>query len=117
LAAIHPDTANMSSAGICETILKRDKGARLPNGVRGKGDRRTDQQAPDKQAQDTEAVMLRREARILSYAHMFKSPQGGDLRDESGHHRYYGSSATNGGERMAETRADRYATILTILGL
>ncbi len=27
-----------------------------------------------------------------------------DRHDESGHHRYYGSSATNGGERIAETR-------------
>ena len=29
---------------------------------------------------------------------------GGDLHDASGHHRYYGSSATNGGERLAESR-------------
>jgi hypothetical protein len=29
---------------------------------------------------------------------------GGDRHDESGHHRYYGSSATNGGERIAESR-------------
>ncbi len=28
----------------------------------------------------------------------------GDRHDESGHHRYYGRSATNGGERIAETR-------------
>jgi hypothetical protein len=28
----------------------------------------------------------------------------GDRHNESGHHRYYGSSATNGGERIAETR-------------
>jgi hypothetical protein len=28
----------------------------------------------------------------------------GDRHDESGHHRYYGSSAVNGGERIAETR-------------
>jgi hypothetical protein len=28
----------------------------------------------------------------------------GDLHDDSGHHRYYGSSAINGGERLSETR-------------
>ena len=28
----------------------------------------------------------------------------GDLHDASGHHRYYGSSATNGGERLTESR-------------
>ena len=30
--------------------------------------------------------------------------QSGDWHDVSGHHRYYGSSATNGGERIIETR-------------
>jgi hypothetical protein len=61
--------------------------------------------------------MLRREARILSYAHALKPQVAGDLHDDTGHHRYYGSSATNGGERMAETRSDRRATVLCILGL
>jgi hypothetical protein len=28
----------------------------------------------------------------------------GDWHDVSGHHRYYGSSATNGGERLVESR-------------
>ena len=28
----------------------------------------------------------------------------GDSHDTSGHHRYYGSSATNGGERFSESR-------------
>jgi hypothetical protein len=27
-----------------------------------------------------------------------------DLHDQSGHHRYYGSSAENGGERIVESR-------------
>jgi hypothetical protein len=30
--------------------------------------------------------------------------EGSDLHDELGHHRYYGSSACNGGEPMVETR-------------
>jgi hypothetical protein len=32
------------------------------------------------------------------------SSQAGDWHDVSGHHRYYGSSATNGGERIVENR-------------
>ena len=31
--------------------------------------------------------------------------QPGDWHDASGHHRYYGSSATNGGEQIVETRS------------
>jgi hypothetical protein len=30
--------------------------------------------------------------------------QTGDRHDVSGHHRYYGSSATNGGEQIVESR-------------
>jgi hypothetical protein len=32
------------------------------------------------------------------------SAEKGDWHDTSGHHRYYGSSACNGGERITETR-------------
>jgi hypothetical protein len=32
------------------------------------------------------------------------STAAGDWHDVSGHHRYYGSSAINGGERIVETR-------------
>ena len=32
------------------------------------------------------------------------SSQAGDWHDVSGHRRYYGSSATNGGERIVENR-------------
>jgi hypothetical protein len=32
------------------------------------------------------------------------SSQSGDWHDVTGHHRYYGSSATNGGERIVESR-------------
>ena len=31
----------------------------------------------------------------------------GDLHDATGHHRYCGSSAVNGGEQIVETRAGR----------
>lgn len=32
------------------------------------------------------------------------SSPAGDWHDVTGHHRYYGSSATNGGERIVENR-------------
>jgi hypothetical protein len=32
------------------------------------------------------------------------SSQAGDWHDVTGHHRYYGSSATNGGERIVQDR-------------
>ena len=49
--------------------------------------------------------MSRKPATIISDA--ARSPvatQAGDWHDFSGHHRYYGSSATNGGERIVESR-------------
>jgi hypothetical protein len=49
--------------------------------------------------------MLRKAAKIISdTARAPASSQAGDWHDFSGHHRYYGSSACNGGERIVETR-------------
>jgi hypothetical protein len=52
--------------------------------------------------------MQRKPASIISDAtQAHASPatsQAGDWHDVSGHHRYYGSSATNGGERIVESR-------------
>ena len=49
--------------------------------------------------------MLRQAATITSNrAHAQALAQSGDFHDVTGHHRYYGSSATNGGERILETR-------------
>ena len=39
------------------------------------------------------------------------SAQAGDWHDVSGHHRYYGSSATNGGERIVESRRGRSVNV------
>jgi hypothetical protein len=39
-----------------------------------------------------------------SYASAPATSQPGDWHDVSGHHRYYGSSAVNGGERIVESR-------------
>jgi len=50
--------------------------------------------------------MLRKAGSIISdTARGPASSQAGDWHDFSGHHRYYGSSACNGGERIVETRA------------
>jgi hypothetical protein len=49
--------------------------------------------------------MLRTPATIISdCARAPASSSIGDFHDVAGHHRYYGSSACNGGERIAETR-------------
>jgi hypothetical protein len=53
--------------------------------------------------------MRRKPATIIcdaarSCASSSASSPAGDWHDVSGHHRYYGSSATNGGERIVENR-------------
>ena len=53
--------------------------------------------------------MLRQPATIISDStragtSSVASSSAGDWHDVSGHHRYYGNSAYNGGERLAETR-------------
>ena len=44
------------------------------------------------------------------------SSQAGDWHDVSGHHRYYGSSATNGGEQIVETRRGPRAGFVNLCG-
>ncbi|KQT03429.1 MAG: hypothetical protein ACOY3N_31885 [Bradyrhizobium sp.] len=39
-----------------------------------------------------------------------------DLHDQAGHHRYYGSSAENGGERIAESRGGKRPRARNICG-
>jgi len=49
--------------------------------------------------------MLRNPATIISDSARAPTLSSlGDFHDVAGHHRYYGSSACNGGERIAETR-------------
>jgi len=49
--------------------------------------------------------MLRKPATIISDAtRAAASFQAGDLHDVSGRHRYHGSAASNGGERIVENR-------------
>jgi hypothetical protein len=50
--------------------------------------------------------MLRKEATIIcDRARAPAASRASDLHDDTGHHRYYGSSACNGGERLVETRS------------
>ena len=61
--------------------------------------------------------MLRKPATIVSDSTRAPaSPQSGDLHDIAGHHRYYGSSAENGGERLAESRRGARARGLNVCG-
>jgi hypothetical protein len=50
--------------------------------------------------------MSRKAVRIICDRERAPAPssQAGDWHDVTGHHRYYGSSACNGGERIIETR-------------
>jgi hypothetical protein len=61
------------------------------------------QNAKDAASTSTETVMLRQAATIISTRSLALA-QTGDFHDVTGHHRYYGSSACNGGERITETR-------------
>jgi hypothetical protein len=61
--------------------------------------------------------MLRNPATIISdSARAPASSPTGDFHDVSGHHRYYGSSACNGGERIVDTRRGARARGLNVCG-
>jgi hypothetical protein len=44
------------------------------------------------------------------------SSRAGDMHDFAGHHRYYGSSACNGGERIVERRSGPRRRSLNVCG-
>jgi hypothetical protein len=61
--------------------------------------------------------MSRKPANIISVSICLPAAsQAGDFHDEGGHDRYYGSSACNGGERLAETRRGRRPSLLNLFG-
>jgi hypothetical protein len=61
--------------------------------------------------------MSRKPATIISdSACVPASSQAGDFHDVTGHHRYYGSSACNGGERLAETRRGQRPRFVNLFG-
>ena len=61
--------------------------------------------------------MSTKQPMILSdYGRFPAATQPGDWHDVAGHHRYYGSSATNGGERLSETRRGPRPASLNLFG-
>jgi hypothetical protein len=62
--------------------------------------------------------MLRKAATIISDS--ARAPvslaRAGDWHDVIGHHRYYGSSACNGGERIVESRRGPRSPLLNVCG-
>ena len=56
------------------------------------------------------------QARIISYGSKATTSQTDEWHDGTGHHRYYGSSATNGGERIVESRRGRRPRGVNLLG-
>ena len=61
--------------------------------------------------------MLRKATTIISdRVRAPASTPAGDWHDVSGHHRYYGSSACNGGERLAETRCGERPRSVNLCG-
>lgn len=55
-------------------------------------------------------------SRIICDASRAGPSEPADLHDHSGHHRYYGSSAENGGERIAESRRGKRPRALGVCG-
>ena len=65
--------------------------------------------------------MRRQPATIICDAARLRAPsassQAGDWHDVTGHHRYYGSSAINGGERIAENHGGLRPRLVNPSGL
>ena len=60
--------------------------------------------------------MSGQQVRIICDRAKAQPATSGDWHDVSGHHRYYGSSATNGGERLSETRRGARPRVLSVCG-
>ncbi|OAF06216.1 hypothetical protein AYJ54_19980 [Bradyrhizobium centrolobii] len=54
--------------------------------------------------------------RIICDAWRAAKPDTADLHDQAGHHRYYGSSAENGGERIIESPRGKRPCALDVRG-
>jgi hypothetical protein len=62
-----------------------------------------------------EAAMSGQTIKIISDARRSASVPS-DLHDETGHHRYYGNSAVNGGEPIVESRRGKRPRSLNVCG-
>jgi hypothetical protein len=60
--------------------------------------------------------MLRQPATIISDSARNPESSAGDWHEATGHHRYYGSSACNGGERIVETRRGPRLSAINLFG-
>ena len=54
--------------------------------------------------------------KIICDARRTGQSEPGDLHEQAGHHRYYGSNVENGGERIVETRRGKRPSVLAIFG-
>jgi hypothetical protein len=54
--------------------------------------------------------------KIICDARRAGQSEPGDLHDQVNHHRYYGSSAENGGERIVESRRGKRSRLLNVCG-
>jgi hypothetical protein len=63
-----------------------------------------------------EAAMSGQTIKIISDARRSASPVASNLHDETGHHRYYGCSAVNGGEPIVETRRGKQPRARNVCG-
>jgi hypothetical protein len=54
--------------------------------------------------------------KIICDARRSAQSEPADLHDQSGHHRYYGSSVENGGERIAESRGGKRPRAFNVCG-
>jgi hypothetical protein len=63
-----------------------------------------------------EAAMSDQTIKIICDARRAGKSEPADLHDQSGHHRYYGSSVENGGERIVETRRGKRPSVLAPFG-
>ncbi|MFT4121282.1 hypothetical protein [Bradyrhizobium sp.] len=60
--------------------------------------------------------MSGRTIRIICDARRAGRLEPPDLHDQTGHHRYYGSSVQNGGERIVESRRGKRPRALNVCG-
>jgi hypothetical protein len=63
-----------------------------------------------------EAAMSGQTIKIICDAGRAGKSEPADLHDQAGHHRYYGSSVENGGERIVESRRGKRPSVLAIFG-
>jgi hypothetical protein len=52
--------------------------------------------------------------KIICDARLAARSEPADMHDQSGHHRYYGSSVENGGERIVESRRGKRSPALSL---